>query len=81
MSRLAALHRQRAEQILSEVESLAGTMGKVAAHIREVLDRGGTLQIQPQMAFAVGALMRIEKDWGVVEQLQSEGVGQRRTMR
>ena len=48
---------------------------------QEVLDQGGHLLVQPRIAFLTGSLARMIKDWGVIEQLQADGAGQRRPVR
>lgn len=78
MSRVVQIHKGRLNNIMDEAEHLAGTMTKIANECREVLEQGGQLHAQPQVAFATGSLARLIKDWGVVEQLQQDGVSQRR---
>jgi len=58
--------------------SLAGTAAKIAQAINQTLDQGGTVNIQPQLAFITGAHARIAKDVGVVEFLQQQGVTQKK---
>lgn len=76
-SRMHAQHRTRLAQMQTEAEQLAGNARMIADAIAETLATGGKLSIQPQMAFMTGTLMRMAKDWGVVEQLQHQGVAHR----
>lgn len=75
--RAVAIHRKRVSQVEADAAALAGTMQRVASAAQEVLTNGGTLQVQQQFAFATGALARLLKDMGVIEQLQSDGVSAR----
>ena len=79
-SRLNDLHRSRLEAIATEAGGIADNASRIAAMAGEVLDTGGTLSVQPQVAYMVSALMRLVKDIGVLEQLQGEGVEQRPKM-
>lgn len=77
-SRVVSIHRSRLAQIEAEASATAGALQRIALAAQEVLARGGQLQIQPQMAYATGSILRMVKDWGVVESLQADGVAQRR---
>ena len=57
---------------------MSGTTLKVAQAINQVLEHGGTVNVQPQMSFMTGAYARMLKDLGVVEYLQAQGVTQRK---
>jgi len=80
-SRVVVIHQTRVERVCDEARQLAGVYNLIASKAEEVLDKGGQLQIQPQMAFTTGALCRMLKDWGVLEQLQAEGVAQKRSIK
>lgn len=80
MSRVVLIHRKRVEQVEAESLALAGCFHKIALSCREVLEISGQIHVEAQMAFAVGAFARLMKDVGVIEQLQSDGVAQRRRM-
>ena len=71
-------HRRALEQIRDAAISVAGTAAKIAEAANEVLDKGGTLNVQPQLAFITGAHARMLKDQGVVEHLQKRGTSQKR---
>ena len=77
-SRLQQQHRSRLEQLRNELTAIAGAAAKAAQAINQVLDTGGSAQIQPQISFLTGAFARTTKDWGVVEHLQAEGARQRK---
>jgi len=76
-SHIQAVHRTRLEQVRNEATSLAGNAARIAQAINQVLEKGGQVNIQPQMNFITGAYARMLKDLGVIEQLQSQGVRQR----
>ena len=73
-SKMQANHRKRIEQIRDDMISLAGTAAKVADVTRQVLEKGGTVNIQPQMSFITSAYARMMKDVGVIEFLQAQGM-------
>lgn len=77
---LKAIHRTRLETMRGDADAIAGTALRLAQAIQEVLDTGGTVKVQPQINFLTGAVLRMVKDWGVVEQLQSYGVVQKRRL-
>lgn len=67
--------------VLTEAEGIAGAATKIAQKIQEIRDRGGMLNIQPQIMYLTGAMARMMKDLGVVEHLQKHGtrvIGARR---
>jgi hypothetical protein len=76
-SRVVDIHRTRLNNIVTEAESIAGAWNRIAAQARQVLDHGGTLQVQDKAAFIVGGTFRFFKDIGVIEQLQADGVNAR----
>lgn len=80
-SQVSLIHKTRLSQIEAEAAALAGTCQKIAQQAAEVLEKGGALQVQPQIAFITGSVARMVKDWGVIEQLQSVGVVQPRRMK
>lgn len=71
MSATQAAHRKRLAMVREEAINLAGACRRIELSIDEIMASGGTLQIQPQMAFVVGATSRMIKDWGVIEYLQT----------
>lgn len=79
--RVVDLHRSRLKHIQEEVEGLAGAFTHIANQCQEVLDNGGTLQIQPQLHYAWGAIARLLKDCGVIEQLQGDGVAAKKVLK
>lgn len=79
-SGLQATLRTRLEQMKKDAESTAGTAQKAAQAIAEILEKGGTLDIQPQMNFLTGAHARMVKDYGVIEFLLRQGVSVRKPL-
>lgn len=69
-----AVHRTRVAHIAEEAEQLAGVARLIQYKAAEVLAKGGTLDMQQQLAFITSTFARMTKDWGVVEQLQQQGV-------
>lgn len=69
----AAVYRTRIEQLQKSAAECAGTMQLIAHRLQEVLDKGGSASIAPQMHFLTSTLMRMQKDLGVVEHLQANG--------
>lgn len=67
---LRAEHRTVIEHIGTEAERIAGAARLIADLAGEVLQNGGQLNIQQQLMFLTGALMRLQKDAGVLEHLQ-----------
>jgi hypothetical protein len=76
-----AQHRIRLAQLQTEADNLAGAARKISDTIAETLARGGSVSIQPQIAFITGSMLRMMKDWGVIEQLQQQGTQHRPTTR
>src|SRR5262245_15472692 len=70
---LAATYRARVTALRDAADEVQGTMTLIVNRLNEVLDKGGTASIQPQIAFLTSALMRMQKDWGVVEMCQQTG--------
>ena len=81
MADLKAMHATKLKSILTDAEAVSGTMLKIVHEINQVLDQGGVIHIQPQIAFLTGSLARMNKDWGVIEHLQLQGVSQQRKMK
>lgn len=75
-----ATHRKRLQAIRDDAMSVSGTTLKIAQAINQLLENGGILNAQPQIAFLTGAYARILKDIGVIEHLQSQGVIQKKPM-
>lgn len=76
-ARMHAVHHVRLGQIHEQAEAIRGTADMIANAIAESLAAGGQISIQPQIAFLTSAFARMQKDWGVVEQLQQQGVRHR----
>lgn len=72
-SQVSAKHRDLVGNMQKEALALAGVFLKISQALKQVEERGGIATVQPQVAFAVGALARLQKDWGAVEMLQSMG--------
>lgn len=66
-------HRLRLTTILRDAEAAVGNLQMIISEIRQTLEQGGTISIQPQMAFVVSTFLRMQKDWGVTEHLQQLG--------
>ena len=77
VGKLEQLHRSRLIELQREAAQVASTGLRISQALSQILDQGGKAHIQPQMAFLTGALARMMKDWGVIEQLQQEGTTQR----
>lgn len=77
-SPMQAAHRKRIEAIRDEAIQVAGTAAKIAAAMTQVLERGGAVSVQPQLAFLTGAHARMAKDVGVLEFLQGQGIVQKK---
>jgi hypothetical protein len=69
-SPLYAQQRVRMQEMHREAAELASVANKIAGAAQQVIERGGTLDIQPQMAFLTSVYARMQKDWGVIEHLQ-----------
>jgi hypothetical protein len=76
-NRLQQVHRRRIEAIHRDSEELAGVMRLIHQRADTVLKVGGRLDAQKQMNYALGAVARILKDWGVVEHLQEQLIEQK----
>lgn len=72
--RMHAVHRTKVQLLKDEAEALSGAARQIAHRASEVLDKGGKLDMQLQMNFVTSAYARLAKDWGVIEQLQQQGV-------
>lgn len=72
-SPMQATHRKRVEMIRDEAINIAGTATKIAQAMAQVLERGGAVNVQSQVAYITGGFARLQKDWGVVEYLQANG--------
>jgi hypothetical protein len=70
--------RSRVAQVRQLSIDLAGTANKIIQTLDEVLEKGGTVNIQSQMAFITSVNARMTKDCGVIEHLQSHGAVIRR---
>jgi ribosomal protein S1 len=75
---MRAEHESAVRNVEKEAEAIAGNAQRIAMAIREALDSGGIVQVQPQVAFITGSLMRLVKDLGVAEHLQKHGVAAQR---
>jgi hypothetical protein len=73
-SRLEERYVHILSEMAQEARALAGNANHIADHIEQTLQQGGIINIQPQLRFLVGALLRLQKDMGVTEFLQSENV-------
>ncbi|MBM3271702.1 hypothetical protein FJY94_00220 [Candidatus Kaiserbacteria bacterium] len=71
-------HKLRLTAILREAEAAAGNLQMIISEIKQVLEQGGTISIQAQMAFVFGAFLRMQKDWGVTEHVQQLGARQKK---
>lgn len=77
---LRSLHRAKLIAMRDELTRSAGVALRIAEAIGAVLERGGTLNAQPQMNFLTGSQARVTKDWGIIEHLQiNAAAAQRRT--
>jgi hypothetical protein len=74
---LPTVHEKRLRTVRENASQLAGTARQIELMIDEVLGRGGILNAQAQVAYIVGAVMRMQKDLGVIEQLQQYGIRHR----
>ena len=59
-----AAHRRRLERLREDMESVEGTARQMRQRIDQILEHGGTLDAQKQIAFMTGAYARFMKDWG-----------------
>lgn len=71
MDTLRIQRRNRLRAIQREAEGLAQTSARIAGACAQAEALSERLDIQPQVQFLVGALARVQKDWGVVEHLQA----------
>ena len=72
-SSLEAALRRRLEQVRNDATSAARNFTLIAEAINEVLDRGGKVNIDPQVTFLTGAHARLTKAHGMVTFLQNLG--------
>lgn len=68
-SRRIERHR-RLRRIATEAGSLAHAASLIMHRADEIEAGGGRLEISEQVSFLVGAIMRLTKDFGVVEHLE-----------
>lgn len=71
-------HRRAVGRAAESAGQIVQAAQLIAHQAEEVLARGGRLEVAPQMAFLVGALMRLVKDVAVIEHLQKLHTEQRR---
>ena len=74
-------YRWRVARLRQELEALLGVANKLVNEVNEVGSTGGTLVIQPQLNYLTGCVARIQKDFGVIEHLQTHGATLRRAVR
>lgn len=78
ISTMQAAHRRALKQLSEEAVRAMQNAALMANAIDEVLkEKGGKINVQPQMAFLTGSLARMQKDIGVIEYLQHQGVSQK----
>jgi hypothetical protein len=63
-------HRRQLSIIASAAADIAECARRIAQAAEEAIETSGSLNMQPQMAFLTGALIRLVKDWGSVEHMQ-----------
>ncbi len=71
---LPEIHESRLRAIQQNASQIAGTARQIELAIDELLAKGGIINVQGQIAYIVGAMMRMQKDFGVIEQLQQYGI-------
>jgi hypothetical protein len=73
-SRLEERYVHVLADMAQEARTLAGNANHIADQIEQTLEQGGIINIQQQLRYIVGAIMRLQKDAGVTEFFQSESV-------
>lgn len=63
----------------SEAIGLADAATKIAHVIDEVLEKGGQARFEKQLHYLTGALARLQRDTGAIEELQLTGASQKRS--
>jgi hypothetical protein len=76
---LPSIHHKRLRTVRDNASQLSGAARQIELAIDEVLARGGILNAQAQIAYMVGSIMRMQKDLGVIEQLQQYGIRHKST--
>jgi len=66
MTDVRVIYATRLAEIATGAAALAGAATKVSQASEQVFEHGGTINIQPQVAFMTGAMARLLKDWGVL---------------
>jgi hypothetical protein len=64
-------------QFHREATELSVVANRIAVASREILDCGGSLDVQSQMNFVTSLYARMVKDWGVIEHMQQTTKGLR----
>lgn len=77
---IEAQHRRCLEHIREQALNLAGNMHVIANAIKEVEEKGGTIDIQRQIDFLTSTYARLLKDWGVTTHLQFLGARQHKKL-
>lgn len=71
---LPAAYTRRLLHLKEHAAQLTGAFVQLQNMIEEVLGQGGTLQAQDKLNYITGAVLRLQKDVGVIEFLQAQGV-------
>jgi len=77
---IRAEHKTKLGQLAEGARQLADCADKIEKMANQVAYTGGTVSLQPQINFLVGSLMRLQKDWAVLEHLQSIGAKSNRPL-
>lgn len=66
-------HKATLANIAAEAAAIAGIASRIGLAAHEIMRDGGTISMQAQINYLTGALMRLNKDWAIVERLQGRG--------